>query len=289
MDKFTINPPEIIRKYDCIVDYRNNKSLCENGVSFHWWGTEDTSLHCHNFYELFIVTQGKALHELNGKVNEVRKGDLFLLCPQDCHRFRMLDGCSCSHMNFCVTAECLGKICDSLKIDIDTLKKRAKHSMALSNDEMSFFTSRAQLLGIISKDSGNSAYTLMCEIISHALVELSLSDELAKLNYPDWFTKLLEKLHSPEMICCSAADVYKMAGLSPPVTIDYFKRYTGKTVAAYLRDLKCEYACGLLDGTKLSTLEISARLGYYSLSHFNRVFKEYSGISPAAYRRRSKI
>lgn len=289
MDNFTINSPQNTKKYDCIVDYRNNKSLLDNGVSFHWWGTEDTSLHCHNFYELFIVTDGKALHELNGKVNEVSKGDLFLLCPEDCHRFKMINGCACSHMNICVTTECFRKICDSMKIDINALEKNTKHSLSLSNDEMNFFTDRAQLLGFISKDSGNSGYTLMCEIISHAVVVLALSGELAKLNFPEWFAKLLEKLHSPEMICCSAANVYNMAGLSPPVTVEYFKRYTGKTVAAYLRDLKCAYACDLLDETKLTTLEISARLGYYSLSHFNRIFKEYSGTSPAAYRRRAKM
>ena len=84
---------------------------------------------------------------------------------------------------------------------------------------------------------------------------------------------------------CSAADVYEMSNFSPPVVIEAFKKYTGKTVSAYLRDAKCEYACFLLSGTKMTTLEISMQLGYYSLSHFNRVFKSYSGLSPAAYRR----
>ena len=288
MDNFTINSPKNAKRYDCIVDYRNNKCLLENGVSFHWWGAEDTSLHCHNFYEFFIVTDGKAIHELNGKVSTIGKGELFMLRPEDCHRFRMVDGCTCSHMNLCATEECFHSICDSLKIDGDELERNSALSLALSNEEMKFFTERARLLNFISKDSGNARYTLMCEIISHAVAALSLSGELAKLNYPGWFAELLEKIHSPEMIGCSAADVYKTAGFSPPVTVGYFKRYTGKTVSGYLRDVKCAYACDLLDGTKLTTLEISAYLGYYSLSHFNRIFKEYSGTSPAAYRRRSK-
>ena len=106
MDNFTINSPENAKRYDWIVDYRNNKCLLENGVSFHWWGAEDTSLHCHNFYEFFIVTDGKAIHELNGKVSTIGKGELFMLRPEDCHRFRMVDGCTCSHMNLCATEEC---------------------------------------------------------------------------------------------------------------------------------------------------------------------------------------
>lgn len=289
MDNLTINFPEERKKYDCIVDYRNDKCLFENGVSFHWWGTEDTSLHCHNFYEFFIVTDGKATHELNGNVSEISKGTLFMLLPEDCHRFKMIEGYSCSHMNICVTRECFRKICESLKIDVDLLEKSDKLSLSLSNDDMKFFTDRAQLLNFISKDSEKARCTLMCEIIAHAVTQLSLSGELGKLNFPEWFTKLLEKIHSPEMISCSAADIYKMAGFSPPVTVDYFKRYTGKTVAAYLRDVKCAYACDLLDGTGLTTLEISACLGYYSLSHFNKIFKDYSGVSPAQYRRRTKM
>ena len=96
---------------------------------------------------------------------------------------------------------------------------------------------------------------------------------------------MLEKIRSPEYMTCCAADVYEMSNFSPPVVIEAFRKYTGKTVSAYLRDTKCEYACLLLSGTKMTTLEISMQLGYYSLSHFNRVFKSYYGFSPAAYRR----
>ena len=48
--------------------------------------------------------------------------------------------------------------------------------------------------------------------------------------------------------------------------------------------MKCERACILLGTTRLSILEISTALGYDSLSHFNRIFKEYTGVSPGAYR-----
>ena len=34
--------------------------------------------------------------------------------------------------------------------------------------------------------------------------------------------------------------------------------------------------------------DVASILGYASLSHFNRVFKEYLGITPAAYRRTKK-
>ena len=42
----------------------------------------------------------------------------------------------------------------------------------------------------------------------------------------------------------------------------------------------------LLTATKLLVLEIVSRLGYSSLSHFTRLFREYSGMPPSRYRMR---
>lgn len=129
-----------------------------------------------------------------------------------------------------------------------------------------------------------NADILVCELVLHAVSLLFNKTILAEYDYPQWFVELIEKIHSSENVAVSVSEVYKMGGFSPPVMIKYFKKYTGKTVVAYLRDMKCERACILLSTTRLSTLEISTTLGYESLSHFNRIFKEYTGISPAVYR-----
>lgn len=52
--------------------------------------------------------------------------------------------------------------------------------------------------------------------------------------------------------------------------------------------IKINNACDMLKNTDTSILEISNTLGYASLSHFNRVFKEYIGITPASYRKENK-
>ena len=127
--------------------------------------------------------------------------------------------------------------------------------------------------------------SVICSTASDFISIINSSKLTQKIDCPEWFENMLEKIRSPEYMTCSAADVYEMSNFSPPVVIEAFRKYTGKTVSAYLRDTKCEYACLLLSGTKMTTLEISMQLGYYSLSHFNRVFKSYSGFSPAAYRR----
>ena len=85
------------------VDYRNNKRLLQEGVSFHWWDAPHTSLHNHNHYEFFIITCGQTNHILNGAQKRLSKNDLFLIRPEDCHQFTPIAGSRCIHINLPVT------------------------------------------------------------------------------------------------------------------------------------------------------------------------------------------
>ncbi len=269
-----------------ICKLSKSPELSENEATFHWWPNEDTSLHSHDYYEIFIVTGSRALHEINFKRQELQHGTLRLIRKNDCHRFIKSDGFSCLHMNFCVTEKRLEKICSAMKLTLSQLEELEEPQITLSTEELAFFTENSQLLSFMVVSEQNLNDILICELISRAVSLICNEKILYKINYPQWFAQLLERIHSSENIAVSASDVYKMGGFSPPVMIEYFKKYTGKTVNAYLRDMKCERACALLGTTRLSTLEISTSLGYESLSHFNRIFRDYAGVSPAAYRHR---
>lgn len=284
MNNVAQNFEGVDKKIDCIVHYYNSPELMENEVSFHWWQNESTSMHKHDFYEFFIITDSKTLHEINGRREQLNKGTLYLIRPDDFHKFIHEDNLSCVHINFSVTSSHLQKICDALKVSLDELCSGEVLKTTLSSEELSFFVRRARMLNLMLRDNPSQANTLICELIAQAVTVLSNSRAVSTASYPPWFIELLERIHSPESLALTARDVYAMGGFSPPVMIDYFKRFTGKTVNAYLRDCKCENACRLLRSTHLSTLEISNALGYDSLSHFNRIFKDFTGFSPSAYR-----
>lgn len=48
---------------------------------------------------------------------------------------------------------------------------------------------------------------------------------------------------------------------------------------------KIEYAADLLSHSDKKILEIASMLGYGGLSHFNHLFKRYTGIPPTQYRK----
>jgi AraC family cel operon transcriptional repressor len=273
-----------------MVDYRRNLGLAKDGVSFHFCEEDSTSMHYHNFYEFFVITHGKTRHELNGEVSYLSKNTLYMIRPEDRHQFTKLPGFDCVHMNICVTCDRLAKICGGLGVSVSELAAGKSMTLTLSERDMAFFTERAHQIGLVRRSpSGNPAvieYELVAETVSQ-LNKARLFSDIAR--YPGWFCELLEKVHSPEYLSCTAADIYRLGGCSPPVMIGCFKEYTGKTVAGYLRDYKLGHACEMLKNTRLTSLEISSLLGYDSLSHFSRIFKQHTGFSPGRYRRGKTI
>lgn len=68
--------------------------------------------------------------------------------------------------------------------------------------------------------------------------------------------------------------------------IRLFKRRVGHPPLRYFTMLKVEAAADLLDTTRLSLEGIAERLAFTDASHLSRVFKEWKGSSPGAWRKR---
>lgn len=64
-----------------------------------------------------------------------------------------------------------------------------------------------------------------------------------------------------------------------------FREETGVTVQDYVTGLKMDEAKRLLDTTAKTAAQIGSYLGYSSQSHFQRVFKKVTGVTPGEYRR----
>ena len=53
-----------------IIDYKTHPIIGKYSVSFHRWGSSGTAAHGHNYYEIFLVTDGRLCHEVNEKPSE---------------------------------------------------------------------------------------------------------------------------------------------------------------------------------------------------------------------------
>jgi len=272
-----------------MVDYRNNFELKTRQVSFHWWDNMATSMHYHNHFEIFVVTEGKTAHFLNGQSSILPKNTMYLICPADVHQFTPLPGFRSQHINLSVTTERIQLLCEALSIDWNVLLNTVAHSTTLNEDQFAFFLNRAEQINLAKGNADTSVTVLInLEMITQALIILYKNAVSMETRYPEWFHQLIIQMHSPKVFSFSAKEIYQLSNYSPPMILKYFKRYTGQTIVAYFTKIKMNYACNLFQTTNFKTLEIAQRLGYDSLSYFNKTFKKYAGLSPSSYRKQSR-
>ena len=76
------------------------------------------------------------------------------------------------------------------------------------------------------------------------------------------------------------------ASLSPYYFTRQFTAYVGVPPYRYLIGLRIDRAKDLLRQSELTVTQICHRVGFNSLSHFTTTFRQHTGFSPSAYRRR---
>ena len=83
----------------------------------------------------------------------------------------------------------------------------------------------------------------------------------------------------------SLAIVARQAGMSTFYFCKMFKKVTGVHFARYVSRVRVEKAKNLLLNPNYRVSEIAFEIGFQSLTHFNRIFKNIAGQSPTEYRR----
>ncbi|MNC22936.1 HTH-type transcriptional activator Btr [compost metagenome] len=72
--------------------------------------------------------------------------------------------------------------------------------------------------------------------------------------------------------------------MSPTYVSLLYKQETGETLFEYLTKVRIEKAKGLLQDPRNKFYEISGAVGYSDPSHFSKLFKKMTGLTPSAYR-----
>lgn len=82
----------------------------------------------------------------------------------------------------------------------------------------------------------------------------------------------------------TVSDLAAEAGYSVSQLQREFRKELGVNPARYLQDIRVGYSRHLLKTTRLTMVAIANECGFYDQSHFSRIFKSATGISPASYR-----
>ena len=86
----------------------------------------------------------------------------------------------------------------------------------------------------------------------------------------------------------SLAETARMFHYSPSHLSSCIKQITGKTYTEMIRNLKMSEASNYLIHSGKSIDEISGLVGYKTVDHFSRAFRQYYGMPPSQYRRENR-
>lgn len=80
-------------------------------------------------------------------------------------------------------------------------------------------------------------------------------------------------------------DIAAALGYNKNYLCTTFKDETSMTIMDYLRRVRIERTCELIEMSDYTFSQICFMVGFHSIHHFNRIFKEIMGVTPSEYKR----
>ena len=87
----------------------------------------------------------------------------------------------------------------------------------------------------------------------------------------------------------SLDEIADKVSMTVPAFCRYFKKVTGKTFTKLVNEYRVVHATKLLSESQMSITDICYECGFNNFSHFNKLFKEFTGKSASKYRGELKL
>nr|WP_321232842.1 AraC family transcriptional regulator [uncultured Psychroserpens sp.] len=84
-------------------------------------------------------------------------------------------------------------------------------------------------------------------------------------------------------------DIADKVSMTVPAFCRYFKKSTGKTFTKLVNEYRIVHATKLLSESQMSISNVAFECGFNNFSHFNKLFKEFTGKSASKYRGELKL
>jgi AraC-like DNA-binding protein len=266
--------------YSKYVENENNKA--------HLW-------HYHPEIEMVFVNGGSGKRQIGSHVSYYTDGDLILI------------GSNLPHCGFTDThtgnknetviqmkADFLGANFFELPEtkSIIELFDKAKGGVAFGNqtkaavgnrielmEEQPPFERLLTLLGILKELANVEDYTILNA--SGFSMEMQIQDN-------DRINMVFNYVKDHFMEDISLEYIAEMSSMTVPSFCRYFKKITKKTFTRFVNEYRVVHASKLLAEKPISIANISYESGFHNFSHFNKLFKEFTGKSASQYRKELK-
>lgn len=252
--------------------------------------------HRHTFFELFYVYQGSCEVYLDGEKHLFTQNQICLMNTNTLHTMHVLEN---SYVfNLLVSTKLFDETFVQLMNENDAFLSFFLDSIYNKKNKSKYY------IFDLSPDSDGEFY--LKKLISEHVKDPSSKPSVKKSVFicllnelAEQYRDLLNQRSSDEGLDIAAiisfiSQNYKTVQLASVAQQFHYtansmgkfiKKQTGRSFSDLLRSVRLKRSFYLLSRTTLSIQEIANQLGYSERGYFEKVFKQYCGISPAAYRK----
>ena len=264
-----------------------NKLFEKCGVEFHTYSGIYSKQHNHEgYWELFIITQGAAVHRFGRMPQTVQTNYVQLMRPDDTHCFRPAVD-PCKHISISFDKNVIKNMLDI--IDIELHRKLIEYDGAvcteISDDERREIEQKTAVLETLPERENGYVASEIKYVFFRILQKICASIFRESTEYPAIVREAIGLMQSRYADYLTVDEICNNLGCTHIRLLRSFKRATGKTVVNYFLDLKLKKAFTLLISTHYKVIEICSMVGIDSISYFNKKFKEKYGATPSEIKR----
>lgn len=251
-----------------------------------------------NFFELIYIVDGTGIQYVNKNKFNYRKGNLFLLTPQDTYSFDITGTTKFFFLRFTkfyIDAK-QGKDSDTIH-HVEYILQNASHRPGCILKNKSDKPLIASLVESILQEQTNQQlyYSKVTAHIVNAIITVvarNIALKLPKNIKESTGEPVLEILHyiqehifEPQML--KAVKMSKHFGISLSYLGRYFKKQTGETLQNYIAGYKLRLIETRLLHSDMRINEIASEFNFADESHLNKVFKKFKGMNPSAFKKKN--
>lgn len=238
-------------------------------------------IHNHDYFELFWLQHGRALHVVNDVRQNLSEGDLVFVRPTDCHGIQG-KGEETHVVNIAFPCALIDAIAQRHELTGRFFWHDAPlpHQVHRNIRELAMLSGRAVQIENAPKTAlAAEAFllTLLQELQGPAR---DVPDDL-----PDWLATALIRAHERDVFRQGAAGLVRLSGRGHAHVSRSCQRYLGMTPSDYVNSIRIAQAARDLIGSSDSVADIANDCGIANLSHFHRLFRQAHGVTPSQFRK----
>lgn len=247
-------------------------------------------MHCHEFFEFFLITKGSAIHNINGQQQLITEGTLVFIRPEDIHCYDYNGDKDCQFINIPYTRKAILDVFAFLGDSFcgqRLLSAEMPPSTMLSPVERDNLLDRFNKIYIFPPEDKQRVRIQLRSILVEILTQyFPVYRAEADTNMPLWLESVLSQMQKQENFTQGVGRIYTLAGRTPGHINRVFRQKMNITPSDYVNHIRLNYAKSLLLTTNFSVIDIAMEAGFNNLSHFYHLFKEHFNTTPTILRNR---